>query len=139
MKNKIRILLLKVLYHLSFYEILFYLHAQIWHMKHKTSDKVTIEDIYKFFYLDFLKISKDDCKIVEINNLKLVTRCTNKCPILDLSLLLDIDTLNSCKKISEGPCKFFLRKLDKNIIFIRNYAHIRPYKKDCEETIILKR
>ena len=139
MENKIKILFLKILYHLSFYEILFYLHALMWHFKHKTPDKITTEDVYKLFYLDFLKVSKNDCKIIEINDSKLVTRCSNKCPILDLSLLLGIDTLYSCKRISEGPCKFFLRKLDKNLIFKRNYAHIRPLKKDCEETIILQR
>ena len=68
---------------------------------------------------------------------KLITRCKNECPILDFSLNLNIDTKKSCKQISEGPCKYVLRKLDKNIIFKRNYGHIRPYKEDCEEVITI--
>ena len=89
------------------------------------------------FYLDFLKIPKKDCDIIEITNNKLITRCKNKCSILDLSLNLNIDTKKSCRLISEEPCKYFLRKLDKNIIFKRNYNHIRPYKEDCEEEITI--
>ena len=72
-----------------------------------------------------------------MNEKQLVTRCKNKCPILELSLLLDIDTKKSCKRLSEGPCKYFLRKLNKNIIFRRNYEHIRHYTEDCKESIII--
>ncbi len=127
---------LKILYHLGLFETIFYLRALNWHLKHKKPDKITIKDIYKLFYLDFLDVPKKDCKIIEMTKNKLVTRCKNKCPILDLSLLLGLDTKISCKRLSEGPCKYFLRKLGKNIIFIRNYNHIRPFKEDCEETII---
>jgi len=130
---------LKIFYHIRIYEIIFYLRAFKWHLKHKIKKNVTGKDIYKFFYLDFLKVPKEDCLIVEMKEKKLVTRCKNKCPILDLSLFLGIDTKISCKRISEGPCKYFLRKMDKNIIFRRNYDHIRPYKNDCEETILLNR
>ena len=129
----------KILYHLRFYDSFFYINALRWHLKHKKPDKITTKDIYKLFYLDFLRVPKKDCKIIEMTKSKLITRCINPCPILDFSLALGLDTKISCKRISEGPCKYFLRKLDKNIIFRRNYDHIRPYKKDCEETIILKK
>ena len=126
----------KILYHLRFYETFFYINALRWHLKNKKPNNITTKDIYKLFYLDFLDVPKKDCKIIDMTKNRLVTRCINKCPILDLSLLLGLDTKISCKRISEGPCKYFLRKLDKNIVFSRNYNHIRPFKKDCEETII---
>jgi hypothetical protein len=109
-----------------------------WHRRNTTPEVVTIKDVYKLFYLNFLKVPIEDCEIVEMTDEKLVTRCKNKCPILDFSQMMNIDTKKSCKKVSEGPCKFFLRKLDKNIFFKRNYNHIRPYFNNCEETIILK-
>jgi len=135
-KNKF---FLKLLYHFRIFEIGFYIFALKWHLnnKRKIPNKITSRDILKLFYFDFLKIPKKDCEIIEMINNKLITRCKNKCPILDFSLNLNIDTKKSCRRISEGPCKYFLRKLDKNIIFRRNYDHIRPYWEDCEEVITI--
>ncbi len=132
-------LTLKLLYHLRIFEIAFYIFAFKWHLKNKRKipNKISSRDILQLFYFDFLKIPKKDCETIEITNNKLITRCKNKCPVLDLSLNLNIDTRKSCRQISEGPCKYFLRKLDRNIIFKRNYDHIRPYSEDCEEEIII--
>ncbi|MBN2603868.1 MAG: hypothetical protein JXA91_07045 [Candidatus Thermoplasmatota archaeon] len=108
-----------------------------WHKKHKTSVIISTRDVYELFYLDFLKVPKEDCKIIEMSEKRLITRCKNYCPVLEISQDLGIDTRKSCKQISEGPCKFFLRKLSKEIVFERNYDGIRPYTKDCEEIITL--
>lgn len=131
--------ILKFLYHIGIFKIGFYIFAFKWYLKNKRKipNKITSRDIYELFYLDFLKVQKKDCEIIEITDYKLITRSKNKCPILDFSLHLKIDTKKSCRQISEGPCKYFLRKLDKNIIFKRNYNHIRPYKEDCEEVITI--
>ena len=134
LRNKI---FLKLLYYLRIIEFGFYLNAFYWHSKHKALKNISLEQVIKLFYLDFLKVPEEDCIIIEMNEKKLVTRCKNKCPILILSLYLGIDTKKSCKRISEGPCKYFLKKINKNIIFKRNYDHIRPYQSDCEETIII--
>jgi len=138
-KNFKKRFIFRILYHLRLFEIFFYIYAFKWHLKNKIKKEITGKDILELFYLDFLKVPKEDCLVLEMTKDKLITRCKNKCPILDISLFLKIDTKISCKRLSEGPCKFFLRKLDKNIIFIRNYDHIRPYKNDCEEIIIIKR
>ena len=136
--SKSRFILI-VFYYLRIGEILFYLSALKWHLKHSKTRDITTMDIYKFFYLDFLNATKDECKIIYQDDDKLVTRCKNNCPILDYSFQINKDTREVCKHLSEGPCKYFLRKLNKNIIFIRNYDHIRPHAEDCEETIIIKR
>lgn len=133
-KNKF---ILECFYRLRVGEIWFYFSAWYWHLIHPCPEHISIKEIYKLFYLDFLKIPEQDCKIIEMTDKKLVTRCKNKCPILDFSLALCKDTRISCKQLSEGPCKYFLRKLNKNIVFKRNYDHIRPYMEDCEETILL--
>ena len=111
----------------------------MWHIKNKIPKKITTKDILELFYYDFLNVPIEDCIIIKRTDNELVTRCKNNCPILNFSLNFKIDSKQSCKRISEGPCKLFLRKLDKNIKFIRNYDHIRPYKDDCEETIIISK
>jgi len=131
-------LILIIFYYLRVGEIMFYLDALKWHMKHSKPKNITMKDIYKSFYIDFLGAKKEECKIVYIDNSKLVTRCKNNCPILDYSLQINKDTREVCKRLSEGPCKYFLRKLNRNIVFIRNYNHIRPHEEDCEETILLR-
>jgi len=108
--NKVNLYLQKILYHLRFYDTFFYINALRWHFKHKKPDNITTKDILELFYLDFLRIPKKDCKIIEMTKSKLVTRCINDCPILDFSLALGLDTKISCKRISEGPCEYFLRK-----------------------------
>jgi hypothetical protein len=127
----------KLLYFLRFYEICFYFIAFEWHWRHKTPLEISTGDIYELFYLDFLKVPEKDCKIIEMSEKRLITRCKNECPILEISKVLGIDTRRSCKQVSEGPCKFFLRKLNRGIVFERNYGHIRPYAEDCEEIITL--
>jgi hypothetical protein len=91
----------------------------------------------KLFYYNFLGVQKEDCEVIKITDKELITRCKNRCPILELSKHLGIDTKKICKNISEGPCKYFLIKLNKNITFKRNYDHIRPYADDCKEIITL--
>lgn len=132
-------LISKILYHLRFFTIGFYFAVIIWHIKNKTPKNITTKDILELFYYDFLHVPIEDCEIIKMTDSELVTRCKNKCPILDFSLRYNIDTNQSCKRISEGPCKFFLKMLDKNIKFTRNYNHIRPYNEDCEETIIISK
>jgi len=131
--------ILNLLYHLKVYKITFYIYVFYWHLIHEIPKNITTRNIYELFYIDFLKVQEEDCKIIEMSENKLVTRCKNKCPILDLSLSIDLDTKISCKKISEGPCKCFLKKLNKRITFERNYEHIRPLKDDCEETITINK
>ena len=133
-RNKI---ILRLLYHLRLIELGFMFSAARWHSKHETPKNPTTKDILKIFYYDFLGVPKEECEIIKITDKELITRCKNKCPLLELSLRLGIDTKKSCKQMSEGPCKLFLKKLNKNITFKRNYDHIRPYKDDCEEVITI--
>ena len=130
---------LKILYYLKLYTIGFYIAAIIWHIKNKVPKKITTKDILVLFYYNFLNVPKEDCIIIKITDDELITRCKNNCPILNFSLNFNIDTKQSCKKISEGPCKFFLKRLDKNIKFTRNYNYIRPYKDGCEEIITINK
>ncbi len=131
--------ILKIIYKLRLLEAFFYLMAFILTLFRKITEKKTMKDVFNLFYIQFLKIPAKNCQIIEINDKKLVTRCNNPCFILDMSIKLGIDTRESCKRISGGPSEYFLKRLNKKLIFRRNYDHIRPRFPSCEETIIFLR
>ncbi|MEM3579530.1 MAG: hypothetical protein QXL54_04850 [Candidatus Bathyarchaeia archaeon] len=65
--------------------------------------------------------------------------CRNPCPILWLALRLNLDTKKVCREVSEPVCRYVLRRMDKALVFERNYSYIGPYKESCEERIYLRR
>jgi len=115
---------------------LFYLYAWFWCLRHSKVE--TTVDILRLFYLDFLRLDKRDVEVIRLDEHELVTRCRNRCPILELSLRLKIDTKVACKVVSEPVCRYVLHKLNPRLVFERNYDHIRPYAESCEERIYLR-
>ncbi|MEM4641344.1 MAG: hypothetical protein QXW65_02400 [Candidatus Pacearchaeota archaeon] len=130
--KKIIVSFLNFLYEINFFTFIFYCKAFFFFKKAKTT-----REIYQNFYLDFLKIKKKNCKIVKMTRRKLITRCNNPCPILELAKFIKKDTKEVCKKISEPVCVYVLKKMNKNAKFFRNYKKIRPYTNYCEETITI--
>ncbi|MEM3066945.1 MAG: hypothetical protein QXI81_06405 [Nitrososphaerota archaeon] len=118
---------------LFFAKIVFFLYGFMWTLKRRSAE--SLKDVYQLFYLDFLRLRERDVEIVRFDDEVLVTRCKNPCPILNLSLSLNVDTKISCKMVSEPVCKYVLRRLNPRLVFERNYNHIRPYSESCEETI----
>ncbi|MEM3066947.1 MAG: hypothetical protein QXI81_06415, partial [Nitrososphaerota archaeon] len=114
-------------------KIVFFVYGFMWTLKRRSAE--SMRNVYELFYLDFLRLHERDVEVVRLDDDVLVTRCKNPCPILNLSLLLNVDTKISCKMISEPVCKHVLRKLNPKLVFERNYNHIRPYSESCEETI----
>ncbi len=129
--------LLRFFYKIRLFEFIFFIHAFLWFLTHKRPEGLTTKKICKIFYHDFLKVPKNNCKIVNISKTILITHCSNPCPILNLSKLIGIDTREVCKRVSEGPCKYFLKRLHQRIDFKRDYKKIRPYTDYCRETIRL--
>ena len=129
---------LKLLYKIGFFEFVFHTYAIIWLISHRKPKEIDGKTILNIFYLNFLRIPPKNCEVIKMTKDTLITRCNNRCPILDLSEKLNLDTRKSCEKISAPACKFFLKKLDKRIIFKRNYEFIRPYQASCEETITIR-
>ncbi|MDW8033328.1 MAG: hypothetical protein RMI79_00010 [Nitrososphaerota archaeon] len=115
---------------------IFYFKSYMWIIKRKKA--YSMQDVLKLFYMDFLKIDEKNIEIIKLDEDELITRCNNPCPILRLSERLKLDTKYICREISEPVCKFVLSKLNPNLVFERNYEHIRPYAKSCEERIYWK-
>lgn len=126
----------RVIIYLGYF--LFMLYAIIWFIVRGRRVRVRRAiDVLVYFYYDFLRLRRRDVVVTELSNYKLVTISRNPCPILQLSLLLRVDTRYTCKVISENTCKWVLKRLDKRIVFIRDYNHIRPYSDGCKETIYI--
>jgi hypothetical protein len=98
-----------------------------------------MREVLDLFYLDFLRLKESDVEVVKLDENELITRCRNPCPILKLSLMLNVDTRVSCRIISEPVCKYVLRRLNPHLVFQRNYNHIRPYSDSCEERIYFEK
>lgn len=122
---------------LAFSEAIFYIYALIWTIKPRKAN--SMKEVLDLFYLDFLRLNKSDVEVVKIDENELITRCRNPCPILKLSLMLNVDTKISCRIVSEPVCKYVLRKLNPHLVFQRNYNHIRPYSDSCEERIYFEK
>lgn|GEM_PF-422536 len=122
---------------LSIAKLVFYTYAMLWLLARRDVKVAKIEDVLELFYIDFLRIERDYVEVVKLDRCELVTRCTNPCPILSLSLRLGLDTRYTCREVSEPVCRFILKKLRPDIVFERNYGWIRPYRESCEERIYL--
>lgn len=116
--------------------LVFYSYGFLWTIKPRRVRDM--KDVLKLFYYDFLKLRKEHVEVVELSDKELVTISRNPCPILDLTLMLGLDTKYTCKLVSETVCKFVLKRMDPRLVFERNYEYIRPYRDGCLEKIYLK-
>jgi len=114
----------------------FYLYGTVWLLKRPCAN--SMEELYRVFYIDFLRLKPEHVEIVKLTDRELVTISRNPCPILKLSSALRMDTRHTCKLVSEIVCKYVLKHINKNLVFERNYSYIRPYKDGCLERIYLK-
>jgi len=97
-----------------------------------------MEDVYRVFYVDFLRLKPEHVEIVKLTDRELITISRNPCPILKLSMILRMDTRYTCKLVSETVAKYVLKHINRNLVFERDYNYIRPYKDGCLERIYLK-
>jgi hypothetical protein len=96
-----------------------------------------VEEAYRLFYTEYLKLDPEDAEIVERTPRKIVVRWKNHCPTLDACRALDIDTRFVCRRVYESATQAFMEKIDPGLRFSRNYEAIRPNSEYCEETIEL--
>lgn len=114
----------------------FYSYGFLWTLIPRRVYSMT--DVLELFYYDFLRLNRSDVEVVKLDGKELVTRCRNPCPILWLSLRLNLDTRRVCREVSEPVCRYVLKKMSRALVFERNYDYIRPYKEVCEERIYLR-
>ncbi len=123
---------------LGFFRVVGFFLAFTWLRAHKPPPPRSLMGVVRIFYLDFLKVPPQNCEIMEVTPTKIVTRCDNPCPILDFAQAIKVDSKTMCREISESMSKWFVRLLNKQLVFTRNYNYIRPFSPKCEETISIR-
>jgi len=120
---------------LRFLGYVFEKHADWWsrNKKDKYPGKSLMERALQLFYLDYLRVSKEKCEVVELSDERLVTKCTNFCPVYFLTQFFHLETRYVCGIVSEPASKKFIKNL--GLEFTRDYNHIRPYTNSCKEVI----
>ena len=96
-----------------------------------------VDEAYRLFYLEYLKLDPGDAEVVERTPRKIVMRWKNHCPTLEACRSLGIDTRYVCRRVYEGSTQAFMEKIHPGLRFSRNYEAIRPHSDYCEETIEL--
>ena len=101
-------------------------------------DKSPIDNALKILYELYLKISFGrNGIIVKKTDKELVTRCWNRCPVLEACQKFNLDTKIVCRQSYDRWIQIFLSKIHPKLKFYRNYERIRPYSPYCEEVIVL--
>lgn len=116
---------------------IFFLYGIIWSAR--TRKVRDMKDLLKVFYYEFLRLNEDDVEVIKVTDRELITISRNPCPILRLSQALRMDTRYTCRLVSETVCRYVLRRINRDLVFKRDYSYIRPYKDECLERIYLKK
>jgi ribosomal protein L4 len=106
-------------------------------VKHKLDLKGS--DVEKALRLLMLKVGirEEEVKIVYKSERKIVFRSFNRCPVIKACEAVGLETREVCKKVYERSTEEFIRLVNPNLRFYRNYERIRPYAEYCEEIIEL--
>lgn len=92
---------------------------------------------HRIIFFNHMYIFPPDSVVLEISDKLIVVRSYNFCPYLEACKLLDLDTKFICKNICEKPVNEMIKHIHPKLRFWRNYNHIRPHQKYCEEYIAL--
>lgn len=101
-------------------------------------DERPLDNALKIFYETYLGISfGKDGEIIKKTDKELITRCWNKCPVLEACKRFNLDTKKVCRQAYHRWAQIFLSRIHPKLKFHRNYNYIRPYTPYCEEIITL--
>ncbi|MFX0071122.1 MAG: nucleoside deaminase, partial [Candidatus Hermodarchaeota archaeon] len=121
------------------YEKKIFAKRKRWFYNNKSEiKKLNGSEIEKAFKLLITKldINENEIPIIYKSDNKLVFHSKNFCPTLEACKILNLDTKTICKAIYEKPTDEFIKMINPNLQFIRNYDAIRPYCEYCEEAIL---
>jgi len=93
------------------------------------------EQAYKIIFLEHMKINPMHSEIERISKNKIKIKSYNFCPYLEACEILGLETKLICKEIGEPAIQEMIKFINPHLKFSRNYNHIRPYEKFCEEYI----
>lgn len=92
------------------------------------------EAVYRLLIYNHMKV-EDGIKIDTISENSMIAECRNFCPYLEACKELNLDTKFVCKEIGEPSIVAFMKEINSNLHFSREYNIIRPYSDYCVDIV----
>ncbi len=110
-----------------------------WYENNKNDLDLRGTDVRKAYnlLLKKLEINEKEVPIIYESETKITWRSYNWCPVLEACKIGNYCTKEVCKKGWEKSTQEFIKLINPNLQFTRNYDKIRPYSQYCEESIEL--
>ena len=91
---------------------------------------------FEALFFTYMGLETDDLPIVSEADTEIVWQSLNRCPTLEATRRLGLDTRQVCRAINEKSTQAFLSQFDPQLRFLRSYQEIRPYSNYCLERIV---
>jgi hypothetical protein len=90
---------------------------------------------YALLLIRYLGLDPAQVPVVYEDEVRIIWRSFNFCPLLEACRRLGKDTREVCRRAQEAPAQALVSKVSPRLKFSRNYDRIRPYEQFCEEMI----
>jgi len=97
---------------------------------------VSPRQAFELLFFDYMGLPRDELPVLSETDTEIVWRSLNKCPTLEATRRLGLDTRQVCRAANEKSTQAFLSQLDPQLRFLRSYEEIRPYTAHCKEMIV---
>ena len=105
---------------------------------HTAGDSVspTPRQAFELLFFDYMGLPRNALPILSETATEIVWLSLNRCPTLEATKRLGLDTRQICRAAYEKSTQAFLSQLNPQLRFLRSYEEIRPYTNHCKEMII---
>ena len=90
---------------------------------------------FEALFFEYMGLPINELPVLSETATEIVWRSLNRCPTLEATRRLGLDTRRICRAINEKSTQAFLSQLDPQLRFLRSYEEIRPYTNYCKEMI----
>ena len=94
---------------------------------------------YRLFLIEYLGLNPNEVPVVYEDETRIVWYSHNWCPVPEACQLGGYDTREICRRGYEESVQAFIKLINPELRFTRNYDKIRPYSEYCEEEFYLNR
>lgn len=114
---------------------------QSWYNTVGRNVMVTGSDVrraYRLFLIEYLGLNPDEVPVVYEDETRIVWHSYNWCPVPMACHLGGYDTREVCRRGYEESVQEFVKLINPDLRFTRDYDKIRPYAEYCEEEFYLE-
>jgi tRNA(adenine34) deaminase len=91
---------------------------------------------FETLFFAYMGLPVSELPVLSETDNKIIWHSLNRCPTLEATGRLGLDTRQVCRAAYEKSTQAFLSQLDPQLRFLRSYEDIRPYSEHCKEMII---